>query len=94
MNSWVKSPPGWIPQRVELLEKLWMTHSATQLAQLLGCTRNMVIGKVARLNLPCKRPTRKRASKRPVPKKLVKPKIPVISEEERIRQLFAGQKYG
>ena len=45
---------GWTDERVESLKKLWQDGlSASQIAkQLGGVTRNAVIGKVHRLNLP------------------------------------------
>src|SRR5258708_20581764 len=44
---------GWTDERVELLKKLWQDGlSASQIAkQLVGVTRNAVIGKVHRLGL-------------------------------------------
>lgn len=44
------------PKRVEILKKNWETKSAAQIAVLIGegCTRNQVIGKARRLNLPAK----------------------------------------
>lgn len=39
----------WNDGRDEKLAELWPTHSATQIAAVLGCTRNMVIGRIHRL---------------------------------------------
>ena len=45
---------SWTDERVELLKKMWSDgQSASQIAKELGgVTRNAVIGKVHRLNLP------------------------------------------
>ncbi|HYE00575.1 MAG TPA: GcrA family cell cycle regulator [Alphaproteobacteria bacterium] len=46
------SPSGWTVGRVEVLERLWREGaSASQVARVLGCSRNAVIGKVHRLGL-------------------------------------------
>lgn len=52
--------PLWTNERTELLIKLWSDDrlSASQCASVLKITRNAVIGKVHRLNLPARRPAK------------------------------------
>ncbi len=45
----------WTPERVETLTKLWNEGLyASDIGKTLGCTRNAVIGKANRLNLPAR----------------------------------------
>jgi GcrA cell cycle regulator len=41
----------WTEERVHELERLWVDHSASQIAEVLGVTRNAVIGKLHRLGM-------------------------------------------
>lgn len=51
MPNQFQSP--WTDERVATLTKMWAEgYSATRVASFMGITRNMVIGKVSRLNLP------------------------------------------
>lgn len=48
----------WTDERIDLLKKLWADgRSASQIAKQLGVTRNAVIGKVNRLDLPMRKTT-------------------------------------
>jgi hypothetical protein len=39
----------WTPEKIEALQELWPTHSASEIARELGTTRNAVLGKKDRL---------------------------------------------
>lgn len=58
----------WTGENVEYLRKNWKHYSATELGAYFGCTRNAVIGKARRLNLPPKKTGVKR-EKRVLPKR-------------------------
>ncbi|MDY6960292.1 MAG: GcrA family cell cycle regulator [Pseudomonadota bacterium] len=61
------APEGWSAERVASLTKLWTDGlSASQIATRLGVTRNAVIGKVHRLELPARRTTQRAAVRRPL----------------------------
>src|SRR5262245_52669305 len=53
-TDFASSSSSWTDERIALLTKLWAEgQSARQIAAVLGgVTRNAVIGKVSRLNLP------------------------------------------
>lgn len=44
----------WTTARTDTLRGLWNSNSSSIIAEKLGCTRNAVIGKAHRLNLPVK----------------------------------------
>jgi len=57
---------SWTPEREEKLKQLWEKgHSGSEIANLLGnnTTRNAVIGKAHRLNLPARSVSRKSTTK-------------------------------
>jgi GcrA cell cycle regulator len=55
---------SWTDERVEVLKALWADGaSASAIAKRLGVTRNAVIGKVHRLDLPARAPTPERFRK-------------------------------
>ena len=62
---------GWTPEKIKLLRKLWRQNlTASAIAKQLGdVTRNAVIGKVHRLNLP----GRRRPGRRPAQTETAKP---------------------
>ncbi len=77
---------NWTDERVEKLKKLWSEGlSASQIAaQLGGVSRNAVIGKVHRLNLPGRAkaggaPAAARAPKRPAAPAAAAPRNPAFS---------------
>jgi len=48
-----KLPVPWSPQQVELLRRFWADgEPASQIGRRLGMSKNAVLGKVRRLNLP------------------------------------------
>jgi GcrA cell cycle regulator len=54
-EHWVgRTMSKWCEEKVELLKKLWIIdgHSAGVIARRIGMTRNSVIGKIFRLDLP------------------------------------------
>lgn len=57
---------GWSPDALAWLRDNWMTNTKGELALVLGCTPNAVVGKAHRLDLPKKQGT---------PKKLEAPRI-------------------
>jgi GcrA cell cycle regulator len=50
-------PQAWTDERTSTLTLLWRDHSASEIAEKLGITKNAVIGKAHRLDLPCKKHT-------------------------------------
>lgn len=53
-------PPNsnrWTPGEIAVLKNLWWCKTASELADILGKTRNAVIGKVHRIGLPKTRET-------------------------------------
>jgi GcrA cell cycle regulator len=96
---------GWDTKDVALLEKLWAAGlSAAQIARRLGCSRNAVCGRLARLGLKRghKVPTAKprirsipksspalAACARPAAKKVSKPRKRQQTKELGKRQLYA-----
>lgn len=72
-NSKDNNPGGmrtWTPERDAMLARLWGEHwTASQIAQEFGTTRNSVIGRVHRLNLP-KRPNPIAKTENPSPEAL------------------------
>ena len=61
----------WTPDRIAILSKFWMSHSADEITKKLGdgITRNAVIGKASRLGLPYKRATHSASPRRANPLK-------------------------
>lgn len=55
-HTTVSKPPFvWTYERLELLKSLWVTQTPTaEIGRKLGCTKNVVIGKAHRLDLPIK----------------------------------------
>lgn len=68
---------SWTHERIEDLKRLWATgHSASQIGKALGVSKNAVIGKAHRLDLPA-RPSPIRADRhRQRPLQRSKPRIP------------------
>src|SRR3990167_3512329 len=46
---------AWTLAKVEILTRRWLTHSASQIGQMVGLTRSAVLGKANRLSLPTKK---------------------------------------
>jgi hypothetical protein len=64
----------WTEQNIATLSRLWLSHSATQIAKIIGATKGAVIGKVDRLGLPSKPPGRASLPKKP-------PRPPSVAKE-------------
>ena len=57
-NTCVNSESVWPTERIERLKVLRLEgHSASEIADLLGCSKNSVIGKLHRLGMLTKQPT-------------------------------------
>lgn len=56
MNNWYTPSMFWTTEKTQQLTELWGKGLlAKEIAETLGCTRNAVLGKAHRLNLPLKR---------------------------------------
>jgi GcrA cell cycle regulator len=97
---------SWDAKDVALLKKLWAVgQSAAQIARRLGCSRNAVCGKLARLDLkrghkpptakpkirpvPMRRPALSAVCARPVAKKVSRKTVGKQPKEFSKRQLYA-----
>ena len=65
---------AWTDNKIKQLKKLWLKgKSAVDIAKELGISKNSVIGKVHRLELPLRQsPIKKKEEETPTPKKVVK----------------------
>ncbi|MXN66229.1 GcrA cell cycle regulator [Stappia sp. GBMRC 2046] len=81
----------WTPEREDLLKKLWLQGlSASQIARTMDCfTRNAIIGKAHRLNLPKRSPV---ARSGPKPRRLrAKPSLARIGSMAKASPRLPGQ---
>jgi GcrA cell cycle regulator len=75
----------WPPERVETLKQLWAEGlSASAIAKQIGGTRNAIIGKVHRLNLPRRKPAA------PRPPRVKREKPPRTNRDARRDRRLAG----
>jgi GcrA cell cycle regulator len=75
-------PPAtlWTEPAIELLRALWAQNMpAIIIANALGCSRNAVLGKAFRLNLPSHRAPVAAPRRRAPPKPVLKPVVPKVS---------------
>ena len=72
----------WTPERIQHLRTLWAEgHSTEEIGRRMGITKNAVVGKAHRLNLPARPSPIKRQDPRPprLPRQGRKPSLPPLT---------------